>query len=78
MNPLALRERHRAARRGYDSVSESIERKYHPLRQVLDAYGIVLDRPAGEAAFKAHAAADPEKILAFPLGKKGDLLKAAS
>jgi predicted acylesterase/phospholipase RssA len=69
MNPLALRERRRAARRGYDSVSESIERKYQPLRRILDAYGLVLKRPSG--AFE-------EKIQPFPLGMKDGFLQAAS
>ncbi len=78
MNPLALRERQRAAKRGYDSVSESIERKYHPLRQILDAYGVVLDRPSGEGAFRAHGRRDPEEILPLPLGVNGDLFQAAS
>ncbi len=75
MNPLALRERRRAARRGYDSVSESIERRYQPLRRILDAYGIVLKRPS--AAFDLQEE-DPEKIRSFPLRREGDLLQAAS
>jgi predicted acylesterase/phospholipase RssA len=78
MNPLALRERQRAARRGYDSVSESIERKYHPLRQILDAYGIGLNRPAGREAAEAGEAAETRKILPFPMGMKRDYLQAAS
>ncbi len=78
MNPLALRERQRAAKRGYDSVSESIERKYHPLRRILNAYGIVLKRPSEDTAFEANGTADGEKILPFPLGMSRDDLQAAS
>lgn len=78
MNPLALRERQRAARRGYDSVSESIEKKYHPLRRILDAYGIALRRPSGEGAFESLGAPDQEKILPFPLRMNGGFLQAVS
>lgn len=78
MNPLALRERQRAAKRGYDSVSESIERKYHPLRRILNAYGIVLKRPSGDTAFEAKGTADGGKILPFPLGMNRDDLQAAT
>jgi predicted acylesterase/phospholipase RssA len=78
MNPLALRERQRAAKRGYDSVLESIERKYHPLRQILDAYGIVLKRPSREGAPEAQEEFDREKILPFPLRLNGGGLRVAS
>ena len=78
MNPLALRERQRAARRGYESVSESIERKYHPLRRILDAYGVVLQRPSEDSAFEASGTVDRVKILPFPLGRNRDYLQAAS
>jgi len=78
MNPLALRERQRAAKRGYDSVSESIERKYHPLRRILDVYGIVLKRPSGEEAFEGQAAADDDRVLRFPVGRNRKILQAAS
>jgi predicted acylesterase/phospholipase RssA len=78
MNPLALRERQRAARRGYDSVMESIERKYHQLRRILDAYGIALKRPSGEEAFEGHGGADYRKILPFPSRMNRKILQVAS
>jgi predicted acylesterase/phospholipase RssA len=78
MNPLALRERQRAARRGYESVSESIERKYYPLRRILDAYGIVLKRPSEDRAFESNGPVGQRKILPFPLGANRDYLRAAS
>ncbi len=78
MNPLALRERQRAAKRGYDSVSESIERKYHPLRQILDAYGITLNRPTGAVALAPDATAEQKKVLSFPLGWNREYLRVAS
>jgi predicted acylesterase/phospholipase RssA len=78
MNPLSLRERHRAAKRGYDSVSESIEMKYHSLRGILDAYGMVLDRPSAEAAFERNGSSDPRKVLPFPLRTKHGVFQAAS
>ncbi len=78
MNPLALRDRPRAAERGYDWVSVWSERKFHPLRQILDAYGVVLKRPSGDGAFEANGAADQEKILPFPLGRNKRYLQAVS
>jgi hypothetical protein len=59
-------------------VSESIERKYHPLRRILDAYGVVLKRPSEDKAFEANGAVDREKILPFPLRMNRDYLQAAS
>jgi predicted acylesterase/phospholipase RssA len=78
MNPLSLRERHRAARRGYDSVCESIEAKYHSLRRILDAYGMVLNRPSAEPSFEGNGSGDPRKILQFPLRTKRGVFQAAS
>jgi predicted acylesterase/phospholipase RssA len=77
MNPLALRERQRAAKRGYDSVSESIDRKYHQLRHILDAYGIALKRPSGAEALEGQREADDAQILLFPLGMNRKILQAA-
>ena len=41
MNPLAFWERRKAAKRGYDSVKESIKNNYDLLQKILNAYGIV-------------------------------------
>ncbi len=78
MNPLALRERQRAAKRGYDSVSESIERKYHLLRQILDAYGIVLKRPTGTEVPVSAEADEPKRVLSFSPAWKREYLRVAS
>jgi predicted acylesterase/phospholipase RssA len=78
MNPLALRERQRAAKRGFDSVTESIERKYHPLRRILDAYGIALKRPVGEESPEGLGAGESRKILPFPSGMRRRALRVAS
>lgn len=43
MNPMAFWERRRAATRGYESVRESIRRKYPQLKQILNAHGIRVD-----------------------------------
>lgn len=40
MNPLAFWERRKAAKRGYESVKESISRSYPLLKKILNAYGI--------------------------------------
>jgi NTE family protein len=79
MNPLALRERQRAAKRGYDSVTESVERKYHSLRRIFEAYGIALKRPSGgESIEEGRRASAYEKVLPFPGGRRGEILQAAS
>ncbi|MBF0451955.1 MAG: patatin-like phospholipase family protein [Candidatus Magnetomorum sp.] len=41
MNPLAFWERRKAARRGYQSVKESISLNYDLLQKILNAYGII-------------------------------------
>jgi len=41
MNPLAFWERRKAAKRGYESVKESISQNYELLQKILNAYGIV-------------------------------------
>ncbi len=78
MNPLALRERQRAARRGFDSVTESIERKYHSLRRILDAYGVTLKRPSGAESLEAKTADQENKILPFPAGMNPRTFQFAS
>ena len=40
MNPLAFWERRKAAKRGYQSVKESIKEHYDILQKILNAYGI--------------------------------------
>lgn len=44
MNVLAFWERLRAARYGYVSVTESIERNYDLMKQILGSYGILMTR----------------------------------
>lgn len=44
MNPLAFWERRRAAEFGYLSVTQSIERQFERIRQILESYGIQLTR----------------------------------
>ena len=41
MNPLAFWERRKAAKRGYESVKESISLNYELLQKILNAYGII-------------------------------------
>ncbi len=40
MNPMGFWERRVAAKRGYESVRQSISRNYGTLKKILDAYGI--------------------------------------
>ena len=44
MNVLAFWQRLRAAQHGYVSVTESIERNYDLIKQVLESYGILMTR----------------------------------
>ena len=44
MNPLAFWERRVAAEHGYVSVTQSIERQFDRVRQILESYGIQLTR----------------------------------
>jgi len=44
MNVLAFWHRLRAAQHGYLSVSESIERHYELIKQILESYGILMTR----------------------------------
>jgi NTE family protein len=44
MNPLAFWERRLAAEHGYLSVTQSIERQFERVRQILESYGIQLTR----------------------------------
>jgi hypothetical protein len=44
MNPLAFWERRRAAEYGYLSVTQSIERQFDRIRQILESYGMQLTR----------------------------------
>jgi NTE family protein len=44
MNPLAFWERRWAAEHGYLSVSQSIERQFERIRQILESYGIQMTR----------------------------------
>ena len=40
MNPMGFWERREAAKRGYDSVRQSISKDYAKLKKILMAYGI--------------------------------------
>ena len=44
MNPLAFWERRLAAEHGYLSVTQSIERQFERIRQILESYGVQLTR----------------------------------
>jgi NTE family protein len=44
MNPLAFWERRWAAEHGYVSVTQSIERQFERVRQILESYGIQMTR----------------------------------
>lgn len=46
MNPLAFWERGWAAEHGYVSVTQSIERQFERIRQILESYGIQITRRA--------------------------------
>lgn len=79
MNPLAFWERNRAARRGFDSTMESIEKKYHTLRRILNAYGIRLRKPGGGGEPpEAVAAEPPSNVLPFTKDPARKLRRAAS
>jgi len=65
MNPLAFWERNRAARRGFDSTRESIDKKYHQLRRILHAYGIRIKKPAGGETLEVIEAEPPSNVVPF-------------
>ncbi len=44
MNPLAFWERRLAAEHGYVSVTQSIERQFERVRQILESYGVQITR----------------------------------
>ncbi len=59
MNPMAFWERRRAAMRGYESVRNSIRRKFPQLKGILNAHGIQVDpdfdaNPIDSAVPDAH------------------------
>jgi len=78
MNPLALWERQKAAKRGFDSTKESIERKYHELKRILRAYGIELKKPAGVESFEEEAADEASNVIPFSKGLSENDLQVAS
>lgn len=78
MNPLAFWERQRAAQRGFESVKESIERKYYLLKPIFSAYGIELKKPSEESEVEHEEEQYYEKVLYFPEGMEKKILQAAS
>ncbi len=68
MNPLAFWERERAARRGFESTRDSIDKKYHQLKRILRAYGVEIRRPSGDEAFEETRTEEPRKVLPFSEG----------
>jgi NTE family protein len=78
MNPLAFWERNRAARRGFESTKESIEKKYHPLKQILQAYGIQMRKPPGAGAVETAEEEPPSNVVPFSKGMTRKTRQAAS
>lgn len=68
MNPLAFWERERAAKRGFESTRDSIDRKYHQLKRILRAYGIEIRKPSGDEAFDEVRSEEFRKVLPFSEG----------
>jgi len=68
MNPLAFWERERAAKRGFESTRDSIDRKYHQLKRILRAYGIEIRKPSGDEAFDEVRSDEFRKVLPFSEG----------
>jgi predicted acylesterase/phospholipase RssA len=78
MNPLAFWERNRAARRGFDSTTESIDKKYHQVKRILNAYGIQIRKPAGGEPFEEADAEPPSNVLPFTKERTRKIRQAAS
>jgi len=78
MNPLAFWERNRAARRGFDSTRGSIEKRYHQLKRILNAYGIQIRKPVGEAACEETEPEAPSNVLPFSKERSRRIIQAAS
>jgi len=78
MNPLAFWERHRAAQRGFDSARESIEKKYHQLKRIMNAYGVRLKRPGDPVPFEDATPEEPSNVLPFSKGGARKVRQAAS
>ncbi|MEW6440822.1 MAG: patatin-like phospholipase family protein [bacterium] len=68
MNPFSFWVRQQAAKRGHDSVKESIEKRYPLLRRILQAHGIELRKPSldeeplAESPKGPHAAYFPDRF----------------
>ncbi len=78
MNPLAFWERHRAAQRGFESTCESIEKKFHQLKRIMNAYGIQLKQPGGREPFEEAVSDEPSNVLPFTKGVTRKIGQAAS
>lgn len=61
MGPLAFWERRKAARHGYVSVSQSIERHYEMIRMIMERYGISMTRKAVRRGIEEIEAASSEE-----------------
>ena len=59
MNPMGFWERREAAKRGYDSVRESISKDYEKLKKILTAYGIETN-----PKFKTAPVEEPPSMIA--------------
>ena len=77
MNPLAFWERHKAAKRGFESTKESIERKYHQLKRILHAYGIEMKKPSAEVDLEEMEEESP-KVLSFTEARTKKIRQVAS
>ena len=60
MNPLAFWQRAKAAKCGFNSVRESIERHFDPLAKIMNAYGIELSRDQVDLDYSKITGADDD------------------
>ncbi|MGH7860076.1 MAG: patatin-like phospholipase family protein, partial [Candidatus Binatia bacterium] len=67
MNPLAFWERRRAAEHGYLSVTQSIERQFERIHQILESYGIQLTRRETRERLALIRRATPKEAVESPL-----------
>ena len=75
MNPLSFWDRQQAAQKGYESVRESIERKFPILKRILNAYGIDVGRPSDAEETASEASEERARPVYSTGGRKRGFLR---
>ncbi len=62
INPLAFWQRAKAAKCGFNSVRDSIERHYEPVSKILNAYGIEMSREQVDLDYSKISQAEDDSV----------------